>query len=244
MYVRWIAMLLGLVFPLAALLAPAGQGSDALGAAAGCAEVIADGGFEAGGQGWTQSSAGGYNLVSDFNPYAGRWGAFLAGDDNADDRLSQAIVLPAGATSIGLAFRWQMSTLESGAGVDTLAAALVRPDETVIATLLQADNTAAADLWQEATVDLTSYAGQSLTLRFAARTDASRATSFFVDQVSVLACAAGASTPTVTPVATASLTGTPTRTATPPAKATLTPTPTATRAPAARSGYLPFIRNR
>ena len=36
---------------------------------ANCSELVVNGGFETGSQGWTQMSAGGYDLISDFNPF-------------------------------------------------------------------------------------------------------------------------------------------------------------------------------
>jgi hypothetical protein len=194
----------------------------------GCAEQLSDGGFEAGGVGWTQYSAGGFNLVSNFYPHSGRLGIYLAGANNADDRLSQAITLPSGAFSITLRLWWAMTTTDVGSGFDTLTVALLRPDGSILATLARLDDSAAVNQWDELVFDLAAYAGQNVTLRLAARTDNQYPTDFYVDDVSLAACG-GSSTPTVT------------RTATPTASRTVTPTETATPWKVYRKSYLPQI---
>jgi hypothetical protein len=210
-----------------------------------CTELLQDGSFEAGGQGWLQQSAQGYELISNFNPHAGRLGAYLAGVNDADDRLSQQIALPQGATIV-LQGWWFLATAESAGAFDTMTVALLRPDGTPLADLITVDNTAEVGIWDEILLDLTPYAGQTVVLRFAALTDASNISDFYLDDVSVIACAqeitptpttaTDTPTPTTTPVASATptttatgipATSTPTATATG-VPATLTPTPTAT----------------
>ncbi len=204
-----------------------------------CQELIADGGFEAGGAAWTQYSVQGHALVSDYYPRTGRLGAYLAGANNADDRLSQALSLPAGATAITLQLWWALTTDEAGTAYDTLTVALLRPDGSTLATLATVDSSATVGQWDELTFDLTGYAGQNVILRLAARTDEQDSTDFFVDDVSVTACGgASTATPTVTrtPTATITPTRTPTATHTP-----VTSTPTATPGKLRHRNYLPRI---
>ena len=199
-------------------------------------ELLVNGGFEEGTAGWTQSSSGGYDLINNFNPRSGTWGAYLGGIDNADDRLSQQVTLPGDITSITLHVWWAIATEETGGGFDTLTISLLKPDGTLLADLQTIDNSAPVNVWDEAVIDLTTYARQTVTLRFAAQTDASNPTDFYVDDVSVVACFVS---PTVTPTATASAqppSGTPTATAIAP-----TPSPTPTGEPAMLSSYLPCI---
>jgi hypothetical protein len=177
---------------------------------AGCTELINNGGFEAGSTGWVQYSAGGFNLISDFYPHTGRLGAYLGGANNADDRLSQPVVLPAGAISITLRLWWAMTTAEAGGVFDTLTISLLHGDGTPLATLATPDNSAAVNQWDELVFDLTAYAGQSVILSLAAVTDSQYPTDFYVDDVSITACSgAGTPSPTPSPSATASPTGTP-----------------------------------
>jgi hypothetical protein len=67
----------------------------ALARAASCPELIVNSGFESGGAPWQTSSTGGYALFSQVRPHTGIWNAYLGGYNNADDQLSQEIMLPA-----------------------------------------------------------------------------------------------------------------------------------------------------
>jgi len=193
---------------------------------AGCVDVMQNGGFEAGSTGWQQQSALGYSLISDANARTGGLGAYLAGVNNADDRLSQQVTLPAGA-SVTLRLWWYMSTTETAGVWDHLVVALLRPDGSLMTTIASIDNTASAHLWQELAVDLSPYAGQTVVLRFTATTDQANTTDFYVDDVSLVACTADP-TATRTPTKASTVTQTPTRTPTLTASATLTATRTPT----------------
>ncbi len=218
-----------------------------LGAApAGCAELLVNGSFEEGGLGWQQTSAGGYNLISEFNPRTGSLGAYLAGINNADDRLSQQVTLPAGIST--LYAWWSLATAETAGAFDQMTVSLLRSDGSLLADLLTVDNTAPADVWDEIVVDLSPYAGQAVVLRFTGRTDSANITDFYLDDVSIVACSADpqptatatstdevtSPTPTVTLIVTPSVTPTPTvvaLTATPTMTSSVTPTPTLTAIP-------------
>ncbi len=153
-----------------------------------CSELVVNGGFESGSQGWSQVSAGGYNLISNFNPFTGSWGAYLGGVDDADDRLSQTVALPAGAASLTLRAWWSIATAETGGAFDWMTFSLLRPDNTLLAELLTIDSDAEPNVWDEAVVDLTPFTGQDVILQVLARTDGSNPTDFFVDDVSIAAC--------------------------------------------------------
>jgi hypothetical protein len=153
-----------------------------------CQELLANGGFEAGPVAWAQASAGGYELVSQFNPRTGQWGAYLAGANDADDSLSQPIFLPADAISLTLRLWWSLESEEPPVPADTLTASLLRPDGVPLAELWQVDNTAAPGLWDEAIVDLAPYAGQSVILRFWARSNSFDLTDFYLDDISIAGC--------------------------------------------------------
>jgi len=212
------------------------RGSD-LGAAA-CTELLQDGGFEAGGQGWLQYSVQGYELISDFNPRAGELGAYLAGVNEADDRISQQVSLPGG--TITLRAWWYLATAETAGAFDHLTVSLLRPDGTWLAHLLTVNNTAPVGLWDELVIDLSSYAGQAVLLRFTGRTDENNISDFYLDDISIVACAADPS-PTATATATkAPPTATATATTTK-SSPTTTATPTATPLRGERRCYLPCI---
>jgi hypothetical protein len=199
-----------------------------------CQDLLTNGDFEAGPAGWTQSSAGGYQLISRFNPRSGQWGAYLAGANDADDRLSQALLLPSNAVSITLRLWWSVESEEPPVPADTLTASLFRPDGSLLAELWTIDNTATTGIWDELVADLTPWAGQQATLQFRARTDHLDLTDFYLDDMGVRACAASP-TPTASPTSTAS--PTPTASLTP----TASPTPTG---PPRRTLFPLIIRQR
>jgi len=157
------------------------------GMTAACVQLIRNGGFEEGASGWDAYSAQGYDLISNFNPHTGSLGAFLGGANDADDRLSQALTLPVD-TTLTLNSWWYLATAETAGTFDTLTIALTAADGTLLATLATLDNTATAGQWAELTVDLTAYAGQSVVLRYAARTDQDLVSEFYLDDISVWAC--------------------------------------------------------
>lgn len=159
-----------------------------------CNELLINGAFEEGVTGWAQASAGGYPLISAFNPRSGQWGAYLGGSNHADDRLSQTLTLPSNATSITLSWWWSLES-EDTLPNDTLRVRLLRPNGAVLAELWQVDNTAAASLWDRAAVDLTSFAGQQVVVRLQGVTDAANLSDFYVDDLSLLMCSAASARP-------------------------------------------------
>ncbi len=162
-----------------------------------CTELVQNGGFEQGSLGWIESSAQGYPLVSDFNSRTGRYSAYLGGVNNADDRISQRIALPADATSITLRAWWYLATAETAGVFDTMTVWLLREDLLPLAQLVQVDNTYPVGMWDQIAADLSAYAGRTVILQFAGLTDESNISDFYVDDVSVSACS-----PAVTPTAT------------------------------------------
>jgi hypothetical protein len=215
---------------------------------AGCVDLAVDGGFESGGQGWTQQPSpplpSGVTLVDPFFRRTGQLGAYLAGRNGANDRLSQRITLPANATSITLDFWWASFTEETAGSFDFFRAALYDPASgALIATLLAADNSTAADWsWGLASFDLAPYASRVVVLQFTATNDADgRPTTFFVDDVSITACVS-ATTVTATPTATITVTSSPTRTFTPTATATEMATFTATVTATSSPTHTPTVR--
>ena len=104
-----------------------------------CLELVQNGGFEQGAAGWQTFSAQGYDLISNFNPHTGSLGAYMGGVNNADDRLSQALTLPAG-TTLTLKAWWYLATAETADTFDTLTIALTAADGTPLSTLATLGN--------------------------------------------------------------------------------------------------------
>lgn len=185
-YIRiWLGTLLTLLaLPLAVSTAAQAQ----IDPDAACQELLVNGSFEAGPSGWTQTSAGGYALISQFNPRSGLWGAYLAGANNADDRLSQPVLLPSDAISLTLRLWWSLESEEPPVSADSLTLSLLQPNGALLADLWTVDNTATPGVWDEAVFDLTAYADQSVIVRFRARSDSFDLTDFYLDDLSLTAC--------------------------------------------------------
>jgi len=160
-------------------------------------ELIRDGGFEAGlpNPAWQTSSSISSDILDDTPdpaPHSGMWKAWLGGDDLVQESLWQMIAVPADTVSLQVSYWWRVSTLESTHPFDTLTVqirdAQGNPLE-VLETLTDGD---AAPGWQQSVFTIsTVYAGQTIQLAFVAETDDTNPTSFFVDDVSALACRAG-----------------------------------------------------
>ncbi len=193
---------------------------------AGCSQVLANSDFEGGG-GWTEFSQIGASLISNFPPpsgayHSGAYGAYLADYNNAHDYIAQQVTIPADATQATLTFWWQVETQESASGVyDSLTVTVDNLLEQVIATLGSISNLDAGATWQQTSFDLLAYRGQTIFIRFDARTDANRPTAFYLDDITLDICVPD---PTPTPTATSTPTATP------------TPVPTATPTPVPPSG--------
>lgn len=215
-----------LTVALTFVLSPGRTLSAAQPAPAACTEQVTDGGFEAGGTAWQTTSAGGFDIISQIMPYAGDWGAYMGGYNNANDELAQGIVLPAG-NAITLSFWWQMMTQETTHFWDTLDVTIAPAGGGTAVRVAQITDGSVANAWQQTSVDLSAYAGQSVRLAFVAQTDSDRPTDFYLDDISVSACASTGSTATPTATLTATVTPTATTTYIPPVTPTMTVTPTA-----------------
>ncbi len=158
--------------------------------AAGCTEVLTNGGLESA-AGWTLDSSLGYDLLSPYLAHTGSQAAYLGGTDKATDRLSTTLTLP-GDNSIMLRFWWQMRTQDLGLGNDGLSVLITDAAGVPLRTLLTITDANSANSWQQAGMDLSAFAGQTVQLQFLAKTDAALVTDFFVDDVSVTACSTAA----------------------------------------------------
>lgn len=160
----------------------------------GAGSLIENGGFEDGADPWRETSASGYELIDGTNPHSGYASAYLCGYSNCDDGLAQDFTVPTHATNITVSYWWYGDTSHTTQVCrDVFTAELVNGSGNVIGKVQRACNTDATQRWQHVSFDatnlLSSYAGQTVTLIFNARTGSSTsATSvFFVDDVDVSA---------------------------------------------------------
>lgn len=156
--------------------------------AATCQDVAVNGSFESS-EGWQTSSNGAYGLFSNYLARSGEQAAHLAGVNDAVDSAVATLALPANQT-ITLSFWWQVRSQESGSGYDALSIVLTDSQGNPLYVVAGLSDLNAADIWQQQSVDLSPFAGQSVQLRMEARTDGSLVTDFFVDDLTVTACAA------------------------------------------------------
>lgn len=148
------------------------------------AGALVNGDFESGPDvGWVEYSTYGWALILEtldlpVTPHSGNWAAWLGGDDNEIAHISQPITIPSGSPALRY---WYWINSADICGYDY---AWVRINSTSIRTfdLCEDDNTAG---WVEDTIDLSSYAGQSVTLEFRVETDFIDSSNYFVDDVSI-----------------------------------------------------------
>ncbi|MEV0537126.1 M4 family metallopeptidase [Kitasatospora sp. NPDC050463] len=144
------------------------------------AQLLGNAGFETGSAApWTATSGVVDNSASQA-AHSGSWKSWLNGYGSAhSDSLSQTVTIPAGCKA-SLSFYLHIDTAETGTTVyDKLT---VTANGTALKTYSNAD---AAAGYQLRTFDLSSYAGQTVTLKFAGTEDASLQTSFVIDDTSI-----------------------------------------------------------
>src|SRR6476661_6819979 len=142
-------------------------------------ERVVNGGFESGSSYWSLGS--GASVVTT-RAYAGTHSLLAGGTTSSTQSATQQVTIPTGGSSQTLTFRTYVSTQESGSTVyDRLN---VQANGTTLKTL---SNASTAGSWIATTLDLSAYAGQTITLKFQAVNDSTLPTSFYVDVVSVMA---------------------------------------------------------
>lgn len=165
---------------------------------AACTNMLANSGFEAffNGRpaGWNSISAEGYPLTDSTWFWNGHFGAYLGGYNNAEDILSQDVVLPEQLESIHLSYIWFVRSAEADNApvIDTLVIDLFDAQGELIITLPGPTNINQSNNWASANLNLmdhlAEHAGEIVRVSFRAATDAARPTSFFIDEVSLTAC--------------------------------------------------------
>ena len=147
------------------------------------ANLLLNPGFESGATAWT-SSSGVITNSANASPRTGSYYAWLDGYGSAHtDTLSQSVTIPAAAKAT-LTFYLKVSTSETGStAYDTLTVAVT--SGTTTTTKATYSNVNASSGYVARTVDVTAYAGKTVTLKFTGTEDSSLATSFLVDDTSL-----------------------------------------------------------
>jgi hypothetical protein len=168
---------------LAGTLSVIGLATPAQAAAAACtpAQLIGNPGFETASTPWTASS-GVIGASSGQTAHGGTRFAWLDGYGSAHtDTLSQSVALPADCTTATLTYWLHVDTAETTTTsvFDTLTVAL---GTTTLATY---SNLNKATGYQQRTVDVSAFAGQTVTLKYTGVEDSGLQTSFVVDDVAL-----------------------------------------------------------
>ncbi|MFC1464307.1 MAG: M4 family metallopeptidase [Candidatus Brachytrichaceae bacterium NZ_4S206] len=164
----------------------------------GCVEVVADGGFESG-RVWVQESKA--EIIDSELPYSGDRSAWLGGTDQETTQIIyQQIRLPANATRVE--FSYYRLIHEEMAG-SLLGSLFGTPDPARFSVLVanergdllgaieQLSSQGGDDTWRKARFDVSELAGKTIRLAFAAENPRGNVSSFFVDEVSMIACTTG-----------------------------------------------------
>ncbi|WP_433892829.1 M4 family metallopeptidase [Streptomyces sp. CA-111067] len=144
------------------------------------AQVLTNPGFESGAAGWTQSS-GVIDNSADAPAHAGSYKAWLDGYGTTHtDTLSQSVTIPATCTSASFTFYLYISSQEtSSTAYDKLT---VQAGSSTVASYSNANKGTG---YVQRSVNLSSYAGQTVTLKFTGTEDSSLATSFLIDDTAL-----------------------------------------------------------
>jgi Zn-dependent metalloprotease len=150
-------------------------------------ERVVNGGFETGTTGWA-GTTGAIGTFSGQVAHEGTRYAWLGGNGRTTtETITQAVTIPAAASSASLSFALHIDTAESGSTVwDRLSVQVKNSAGTVLGTLATYTNVNAASGYQVRTFNLLPYKGQTVTLSFKATEDSSLQTSFVVDKVSLI----------------------------------------------------------
>ncbi len=173
-------------------------------------ELIVNGGFENGlpGTPWVATNSQGRNdpLIYKSRPHTGVWGGWLGNVVNYVDTLAQTITIPPGATQLTLSFWRQARSYEpAGNGDDTLVVRLTTSAGADIVAPWILTSAAVRNVWVKETLvfDVSAYAGATARLSFTGNNDGDNASSFFIDDVSLMRdCSPVTSTPQATEAAT------------------------------------------
>jgi hypothetical protein len=150
------------------------------------AQLLANPGFESGNTSWTASSG----VISTSSGEAARTGSYKAWLDGygaaTTDTLSQSVTIPSGCAAT-LSFYLHVDTAETttSTAYDTLKAQVLNSSGTVLGTLATYSNLNAASGYTLRSFNLSSYAGQTVTIKFTGVEGSVLQTSFVIDDTAL-----------------------------------------------------------
>ncbi|MFF0967809.1 M1 family aminopeptidase [Streptomyces sp. NPDC003703] len=175
-----VAAVAALVLP--GTSAAARPGTAAAPAACTPVQAVANGGFESGTSPWTPSTSGVITSRSGQTAHGGSSYAWLDGTGGSrTDTLSQSVTIPSGCSTASLSYWLHVDTAETttSTAYDRLT---VKLGGSTLATYSNLDKNTG---YVQKTVDVSSYAGQTVSLSFTGTEDAGLRTSFVLDDVAL-----------------------------------------------------------
>ncbi|MFE9403575.1 M1 family aminopeptidase [Streptomyces sp. NPDC006530] len=172
------------VAALAAVSLPAAPASARPATAAACTpgQAVANGGFESGTSPWTQSSTSVITSRAGESAHGGTTFAWLNGVGSTHtDTLSQSVTIPSGCSTATLTYWLHIDTAEttSSTAYDKLTAKI---GGTTLATYSNLDKNSG---YVQKSVDVSGFAGQTVSLAFTGTEDSSLQTSFVLDDIAL-----------------------------------------------------------
>ncbi len=151
-------------------------------------ERIVNGGFESGKVSWTASN-GVITKNTTYAAHAGVWKAWLNGFGSANtEYVWQSVAIPSAASSASLGFWLRVASSETTttAAYDTLTVQLRNGSNQVVATLGTFSNLNKGSVYVMRSFDVAAYKGQTLRVYFEGVEGSQVATSFLIDDVSLI----------------------------------------------------------
>jgi subtilisin family serine protease len=153
--------------------------------------TIPNGDFELAHTAWTEYNQSGYDIITNEFPvgltaHSGSWAAWHGGVDNNTDYISQSVTVPASSPYLTW-YQWIAS--EDSCGYDH-GYVRINGVNTTTLDLCSSSNT---NGWVPRSINLSSYAGQTVSLQFRSVTDATGNSNWFIDDVSFRSSALTAS---------------------------------------------------
>lgn len=158
--------------------------------------VIPNGSFESGRTAWTEYSTHGWTLINSsgfptgVSPHGGSWATWLGGDDDETSYIQQQVTVSSACPYL-VFYHWIGS--QDGCGNDH---GTTRINGTVVETVnhCSSNNTGG---WVAKSINLSSYADQTVTLQIRSESNSSLNSNWFIDDVSFRASAAVADLTTI-----------------------------------------------
>jgi bacillolysin len=165
---------------------------------AGCTELVQNAGFENNKPDpWVEYTALDVPIIGNELPHTGKKSAWMGGsDEEAFQYIYQDLKIPANAKSVTLSY-WhylheEFNQDDGSKEPATFSALLANTDGDILADLEDFTSDKADDAWGQSALELKKYAGKTVRLAFVANMVTNNISSFFVDDVSLLACTTGA----------------------------------------------------